>query len=68
MVSLVHKCEIKFFFVCKQEAYAAKTGKAVNTVRFMLDGERVEPHQTPEQLDLEDNDTIDVMIEQIGGY
>ena len=39
----------------------------MNTIRFMLDGDRVKETQTPEQLDMEDNDTIQASVEQIGG-
>lgn len=35
-------------------------------VRFLVDGERVNQTQTPEQLELEDGDQIEVMIEQVG--
>ncbi|TCD63789.1 hypothetical protein EIP91_004940 [Steccherinum ochraceum] len=34
---------------------------------FLYDGERVQEHDTPSSLNMEDNDTIDVMVEQVGG-
>jgi len=49
------------------DAYCQRQGKSLTTVRFLYDGERISPDQTPEQLEMEDEDTIDVMIEQIGG-
>lgn len=36
-------------------------------VRFMLDGENIEPDSTPGDLDLEDNDQIDCFLAQVGG-
>jgi len=50
-----------------QGAYASKVGKDVGTIRFLYDGARVQEHDTPASLDMEDNDTIDVMVEQVGG-
>jgi small ubiquitin-related modifier len=37
-------------------------------VRFILDGERLQPNSTPEEADLEDGDCIDAMMEQVGGH
>jgi len=50
-----------------QGAYAAKVGKDVGSIRFLYDGQRVNESDTPASLDMEDNDTIDVMVEQVGG-
>lgn len=47
--------------------YCDRQGKPHGSVRFMLDGNRVEDHHTPDDLDLEDGDTIDAMIQQVGG-
>lgn len=41
------------------------TGKDASTVRFTYDGERIEKGSTPKDLDMEDNDTIEVHIEQV---
>ncbi|GAB5029444.1 small ubiquitin-like modifier [Nannochloropsis oceanica] len=48
--------------------YATRKGINSNALRFLLDGLRIEKHQTPEELDLEDEDQIDVMLEQLGGH
>ena len=48
-------------------AYAQRQGVQVNSVRFLFDGERVQGHQTPENIGLEDQDSIDVVMEQVGG-
>ncbi|KAI0795869.1 ubiquitin-like protein [Abortiporus biennis] len=50
-----------------QGAYANKVGKDVGSIRFLYDGNRVNDTDTPASLDMEDNDTIDVMVEQVGG-
>ncbi|EGF98432.1 uncharacterized protein MELLADRAFT_113564 [Melampsora larici-populina 98AG31] len=48
-------------------AYAEQTGMAIASVRFTYEGTRINVDDTPEDLDMTDDDTIDVMIEQIGG-
>ncbi|KAJ7054838.1 small ubiquitin-related modifier [Mycena amicta] len=50
-----------------QGAYASKVGKDVGSIRFLYDGVRINDDDTPSTLDMEDNDTIDVMVEQVGG-
>lgn len=49
------------------DAYATRTGHEANTMRFIFDGVKVKPDDTPVDLDMSDNDRIDVMVEQIGG-
>ncbi|ORY75402.1 ubiquitin-related domain-containing protein [Protomyces lactucae-debilis] len=49
------------------ETYCERQGKSMNSVRFLVDGERVRTDQSPQDLELEDGDTIEVMIEQTGG-
>ncbi|KAF4566127.1 hypothetical protein EYR36_011542 [Pleurotus pulmonarius] len=44
-----------------QGAYANKVGKDVGSIRFLYEGERINNDDTPASLDMEDNDTIDVM-------
>lgn len=48
--------------------YAQRKGVEVNALRFLLDGERIKEDQTPKSLELEDNDQIDCMLEQVGGF
>jgi small ubiquitin-related modifier len=36
-------------------------------VRFLFDGQRLNSNQTPQELEMEDGDVIDVMVEQQGG-
>jgi small ubiquitin-related modifier len=63
-----------FFKVKKQtkmekifNAYAQRRGIAAASFRFMLDGHRIKPEDTPKMLELEENDQIDVMLETVGG-
>jgi small ubiquitin-related modifier len=49
------------------DTYATRKGVQANSLRFMLDGERIDPLQTPKMLELEDQDQIDCMLEQVGG-
>ncbi|CDS07241.1 hypothetical protein LRAMOSA01190 [Lichtheimia ramosa] len=49
------------------DAYCERQGKAADSVRFLYDGHRVQATDTPQSLDMADGDTIDVMVEQIGG-
>ena len=48
------------------KAYCTRQGVAQNSVRFLFDGNRVSASQTPEELEMEDGDIIDVMVEQQG--
>jgi small ubiquitin-related modifier len=49
------------------QTYANKKGVNVASLRFLLDGERVEEDATPKMLELEDQDQIDCVLEQTGG-
>ncbi|KAI8984649.1 ubiquitin-related domain-containing protein [Mycotypha africana] len=49
------------------DAYCERQGKQPGSVRFLYDGTRVLPQDTPNDLDMDDGDCIDVMVEQIGG-
>ena len=44
---------------------AYKKSQSVSDVRFMFDGSRVNPEQTPQELGMEDEDSIDAFIEQV---
>ena len=50
------------------DSYCEKQGKGAGTVRFMYEGIRIRPDSTAEQLKIENDDQIDVMPEQVGGY
>ena len=49
-------------------AYAERRGVQTQSLRFMLDGERIQADATPKMLELEDQDQIDALLEQTGGY
>jgi small ubiquitin-related modifier len=49
-------------------AYASKKGVAPNSLRFLLDGDRIKGDQTPDDLDLQDGDQVDAVLEQVGGF
>lgn len=50
------------------EAFAKRQGKEMDSLRFLYDGVRLQPDQTPDDLDMEDNDIIEAHREQIGGH
>ncbi|KAI8889279.1 ubiquitin-like protein [Backusella circina FSU 941] len=49
------------------DAYCERQGKSAGSIRFLYDGTRVLAHNTPNELDMDDGDSIDVMVEQVGG-
>lgn len=49
------------------KAYASRKGVSVSALRFLIDGDRVDPDKTPESLGLEEHDQIDCMLNQNGG-
>ena len=49
------------------DSYAQRKGVQVSALRFMLDGERIQPEDTPKMLELEDDVQIDAVLETIGG-
>jgi small ubiquitin-related modifier len=49
------------------DAYCTRVGADPKSIRFMFDGRRIEPQETPEDLGMEDDDEIDAMISQVGG-
>ncbi|EEU47662.1 uncharacterized protein NECHADRAFT_102348 [Fusarium vanettenii 77-13-4] len=48
-------------------AFCERQGKALNSVRFLFDGTRVQPTDTPDALEMQDGDTLEVHQEQVGG-
>lgn len=49
------------------DAYCSRNGVNPSTVRFLFDGQRIQEANTPNDLNLEENDQIDAMVEQTGG-
>ena len=48
------------------DAFNNREGIGPYKARFLFDGNRINETQTPQQLDMEDGDVIDVMVEQYG--
>lgn len=48
-------------------AFCERQSKAMNSVRFLFEGQRVQPTDTPETLEMADGDTLEVHQEQVGG-
>ncbi|CZR66940.1 related to ubiquitin-like protein modifier [Phialocephala subalpina] len=61
--------KIKRIIILKKliDAFCERHGKAPNSVRFLFDGSRVQPTDSPNTLDMQDGDTLEVHREQIGG-
>ncbi|MCJ1259905.1 hypothetical protein MMC24_007744 [Lignoscripta atroalba] len=49
------------------DAFCDRQGKTPASVRFLFDGARVNPTDSPDSLDMQDGDTLEVHQEQIGG-
>ena len=49
------------------KAYAQRKGVEEQSLRFLLDGERIDSDNTPKMLELEDEDQIDCVLQQTGG-
>merc|ERR1711904_291768 len=48
-------------------AYCGRQGQDVAALEFLFDGDKLRPEQTPEELEMEDGDSIDAMVKQVGG-
>lgn len=49
------------------DAFSKRQGKDMSSLRFLVDGTRVSPDSTPDELGLEDGDAIEAHREQTGG-
>ncbi|XP_068178284.1 small ubiquitin like modifier 2a [Antennarius striatus] len=50
------------------KAYCERQGLTLSQIRFRFDGQPVNETDTPSQLEMEDEDTIDVFQQQTGGH
>ena len=50
------------------DAYCTRQGVSPSSIRFLYDGRRIQPDQTPKDLGMEDGDIIDAMLQQTGGH
>mmetsp|Transcript_6457 Transcript_6457/g.19104 ORF Transcript_6457/g.19104 Transcript_6457/m.19104 type:complete len:95 (-) Transcript_6457:152-436(-) len=48
-------------------AYCNRQNLELSQIVFLYEGERIQAEQTPEQLNMSDDDEIDAMIHQVGG-
>eukprot|EP00035_Acanthoeca_spectabilis_P020149 m.431365 g.431365 ORF g.431365 m.431365 type:complete len:101 (-) comp17292_c0_seq1:169-471(-) len=48
--------------------YCKKKQLQAESVRFLFDGEQIDPDATPDTMEMEDKDVIDVMYQQTGGF
>ncbi|KAK4452954.1 ubiquitin-related domain-containing protein [Podospora aff. communis PSN243] len=48
-------------------AFCDRQGKSMQSVRFLFEGQRVQPGDTPDTLEMADGDTLEVHQEQVGG-
>ncbi|KAI9463772.1 hypothetical protein F5148DRAFT_1211064 [Russula earlei] len=49
------------------EVAEKRFGKDPGTLRFVYDGERLSPTETPAEKSMEDGDVIDALLQQVGG-
>jgi small ubiquitin-related modifier len=50
------------------DAYATRLGVPVTSLTFRFDGERITAEHTPKMLEMEDEDMIEVLMQQVGGW
>ena len=50
------------------EAYCKRQGLINGSVRFSFDGTRLKDDATPASVGVQEGDTIDCMVEQVGGF
>jgi len=49
------------------QAYCDRQGQSMSNIRFRFDGQAINQEDTPNKLEMEDEDTIDVFTQQTGG-
>lgn len=49
------------------QAYCEKQSKDIQSLRFLFDGQRIDPNQTADDMDMDDNDVIEAHHSQLGG-
>ena len=50
------------------EAYCSRQGISSTAIRFLYDGRRINPDQTPKDLNMENGDTINATLEETSGF
>ncbi|KZT65526.1 hypothetical protein DAEQUDRAFT_716444 [Daedalea quercina L-15889] len=49
------------------QAAEKRFNKDPGTLKFLFDGQRLRPEMTPAEVEMEDGDTVDAHLEQLGG-
>eukprot|EP00818_Percolomonas_sp_WS_P001850 CAMPEP_0117439286 /NCGR_PEP_ID=MMETSP0759-20121206/2488_1 /TAXON_ID=63605 /ORGANISM="Percolomonas cosmopolitus, Strain WS" /LENGTH=96 /DNA_ID=CAMNT_0005230999 /DNA_START=142 /DNA_END=432 /DNA_ORIENTATION=+ len=50
------------------DAYCKRQGLSRDSVRFTFDGNRIGDNETADTLEMDQNDSIDCLVEQTGGF
>jgi len=50
-----------------KKSYSDRIGVPLTSLRFLFDGRRIDDNDTPQSLDMEEEDVIEVFQEQTGG-
>mmetsp|Transcript_39214 Transcript_39214/g.97130 ORF Transcript_39214/g.97130 Transcript_39214/m.97130 type:complete len:98 (+) Transcript_39214:81-374(+) len=64
---ILFKCKMTTPLSKLMNAFCQRQGVTMQSVRFLFDGQRINQDQTPTDLEMEDGDSIDVMVQQTGG-
>ena len=51
-----------------KETYCQRQGVPSNSLKFLFEGQKIADNHTPEELEMEEDDVIEVYQEQIGGH
>ena len=49
------------------QSYCEREAVSPSSMRLLFDGRKVSPDDTPTSLEIEDGDSVDVMLQQTGG-
>eukprot|EP00656_Telonema_subtile_P052479 TRINITY_DN7331_c0_g1_i1.p1 TRINITY_DN7331_c0_g1~~TRINITY_DN7331_c0_g1_i1.p1 ORF type:complete len:121 (+),score=34.23 TRINITY_DN7331_c0_g1_i1:151-513(+) len=49
------------------DAYCTRSGQDSAAINFLFEGERIQPTNTPDELEMAEGDVIDAMLQQVGG-
>lgn len=50
------------------KAYCDRKGVSAQSIRFLFDGQRINDDDNAEKLGLQDDDVIDALLQQVGGW
>ncbi|KAK1228138.1 hypothetical protein PQX77_008821 [Marasmius sp. AFHP31] len=67
MIAIQIKVKATMAFKKVFEAAEKKFGKDPGTLKFVYDGTRVSPEDTPAGLGMDDGDQLDAFLQQLGG-